>query len=146
MIRLVLAALALALAFGTGWKVCAWKNGAERTAETEREMQVLAARARTVDAAAARHEGYKAAAKARERQTKPEVDRVVQAPVYRNECISPDGMRILEADIAARRAPAGKSAPAVPGNGPAERPGRDNHVPVDEVRDQPLQRMRELAR
>ena len=64
------------------------------------------------DAAAVKHERYKAAVEVRERIVRVEVDRVVEKAVYRNVCLDDDGLRILAADIAAREAP-GKPAGAV---------------------------------
>lgn len=82
------------------------------------------------DKAAASHESFKTKAAVRDRIVQVEVDRVVEKPVYLNQCVDDDGLRILAADIDAR-AVAGVPARAVssPAQADAERRPRD--VPVE---------------
>ena len=112
-VYLAVALAALAVGFGSGWQVRAWKAGSDHVEEVAQAAHDVAVRAEHVDSSAVAHEQYKAAASARERIVYKEVERVVASPVYLQHCFDDGGMFILAADIAARGAP-GQPAPAVP--------------------------------
>ena len=111
------AILALVLGFGSGWKVRAWKAGADDAQRIEAE-QSDAAKAR--GHAAQVVEAHEAKREAREQQARiieREVTRVVEKPVYRNLCLDDDGLRILAEALgapgsAAQPAPALRAASA----------------------------------
>lgn len=107
------AAVALAGAFAGGWQVRAWKAGADDTARAEAVVQDAIRRAEIIDRSAERFEQGEAAAAVRERIVIQEVERVVEKPVYREQCLDDDGLRILAGDIAASNARRGL-APALP--------------------------------
>ena len=109
-----IAAVIFALGTALGIKIHATMDAAQHARELEQAHKEAARRVERVDNAAIQHEKFKAATDARERTVIQEVERVVQVPVYRNECFDADGLRILAADIAARSA-ASEPAPAVPG-------------------------------
>jgi len=107
-------ALVLAVAcFGGGWKVRAWKAGADERAATEQAVADAKRRSKDADTAAAFYEKSKATQDVRERIVVKEVTRVVEKPVYLRECLDDDGLRILSEDVQSRAAP-GEPAPAVP--------------------------------
>ena len=118
-----IAAIIFALGAATGVKVHATMDAAQHARELEQAHKEAARRVERVDNAAIQHEKFKAATDARERTVIQEVERVVQVPVYRNECFDADGLRILAADIAARSA-ASEPAPAVPGASASAASGR----------------------
>lgn len=109
-----IAAAIFALGVAAGIKAHSVMDRAALATELEQNAKEAARRADRVDAAAAGHEQFKAAAAVREQVVIKEVERVVERPVYRASCLDDDGLRIIAADIAARRA-AGQPAPAVPG-------------------------------
>lgn len=108
-------AVAAGLAFGSGWKVRAWKCDAARTAEAEQFNRDLVRRAEAADREASDFEAGRSADEAREPARKKEVERVVKAnpAVYSGACVDDAGLRILADEIAARRRP-GQPEGAVP--------------------------------
>lgn len=104
---------ALLAGLAGGWYARDVKADADDKVRAEQVAKDIARRANEADAAAASYEALKASIDARERVVIKEVTRVVEKPVYRNECLDDDGLRILAADIQARSAP-GKPAAAVP--------------------------------
>lgn len=66
-----------------------------------------------IDVAAAGHEADKTKLRTQFKTIIQEVDRVVEKPVYLNNCIDDDGLRIIRAAIATPAA-ASEPAPAVP--------------------------------
>jgi hypothetical protein len=93
---------ALAVGFGGGWKTRSWKADSDDRARIEAQAEADRLSRARVNTAASAHEDSKAAARMRERIVVKEVDRVVEKPVYRNECLDDDGLRILTSDIDAR--------------------------------------------
>jgi hypothetical protein len=113
----VYVAIALGLiisGFTGGWKVRDWKSAKDDQARTEQTAKETAIRAQRIDTAAVSHEDFKVRASVRERIVVKEVDRVIKEPVYLNECIDDDGLRILASDIAARTLAPSVSASGVP--------------------------------
>lgn len=98
---LLVGVVVTAVAFGAGWKVHAWKTGAERAAELQAQQRDQLRRMERADAAAVRHETNRAAlAQDREVITR-EVERIVERPVYRDGvCLDDDGLQQLRAALA----------------------------------------------
>lgn len=95
---------ALLAGLAGGWYARDVKADADDKIRTEAFAKEIARRANEADAAAASYEALKASTDARERVVVKEVTRVVEKPVYRNECLDDDGLRILAADIQDRPA------------------------------------------
>lgn len=102
----------LAGGIATGWKARDWKAGADDKQRIENEAEAQRLRARQVDGAAQALEVKKAAIEVRWRTVIKEVDRVVQAPSYAAPCMDDAGLRLINAETAARAA--SQPAPAVP--------------------------------
>lgn len=117
----VYAALLLAGLF-TGsvgaWKVQSWRYGAllhERDVAAQRDTMKRIDR---IDEAATSHEDFKAKEDIRYVERIKVVREIVERPVYRNTCVDPDGLRLINSAI--RGEDPGQPAPAVPG--PARTP------------------------
>ena len=104
---------AFAVGAAGAWQIQEWRHDADDKARVEQAARDSLRRAENADRAAGDYEETKTAAEVRERVVIKEVTRVVEKPVYRNECLDDDGLRILAADIQARTA-SGKPAAAVP--------------------------------
>lgn len=113
---IISAVVAAALGFGAGWKV---KAGIVAQEELERQEKVRAqARADIlrVDNAAAKFDAGEEKADERERVVLKEVIRVVSKPVYREQCLDDDGMRLLADDARASNARRGLEPPVPAGS------------------------------
>ena len=104
---------ALAAGLAGGYYLRDLQADADDKARLEQANKDAMRRAENADRASATYESAKDATQARERVVIKEVTRVVTRPVYRNECVDADGLRILADDIAARTAPR-QPAPALP--------------------------------
>lgn len=104
---------ALVVGFGVGWQVHSWKTGAEEAQRQQAAQELANESQRLVSRASAQHETRREQREARERVVVREVQRVVEKPVYREQCLDDDGLRILTEDIAASNARR-ELAPAVP--------------------------------
>lgn len=107
------ALVALATGFAGGWQVRAWKSGADDADRIEQAALDARRKYENADRAGQLYEATRAGTQARERIVIQEVERVVQKPVYRSECLDDDGLRLLAADIEQYAGP-GQPAPAVP--------------------------------
>lgn len=116
--HLAVALASAALAFAGGWQVRAWKAGRDDLVQLQAQQSDAARLARHVDAAAKSHEVSRASIRAQERAIVKEIERVVQTPVYRAECIDADGLRLI-ARAVDPAASAGQPAAAVPQPDPA---------------------------
>lgn len=96
----------------SGWKARSWKADSEDKARLEAEAEVKRLRARQVDDAAQWLEVKRAAAEIRWRTVTKEVEKVVEKPVYRSDCLDADGLRLIAEQVNARTS--GQPAPAVP--------------------------------
>ncbi len=112
--------VAIAAGFSAGWQVRGWKASHDDVQHIEQAAQDAKRRVENADRASGRYEGQRASADERERIVIQEVERVVQKPVYRADCLDDDGLRILSEDIDQYRS-AGQSAPAVPTTSQANR-------------------------
>jgi hypothetical protein len=114
LIQLVICAAIFAGGLATGIK---WEIGiiaARDLKATNEAALVKLRRDEKVDAAAESHEQVKAAQAVREVIVEKEIAHVVQDVIYRNQCFTDDGLRIIADDLAARGA-TGQPTPAVPG-------------------------------
>ncbi|MDB5975131.1 MAG: hypothetical protein JWR07_1891 [Nevskia sp.] len=100
-----------------------WHAGQDAIAEVKaRELRESDARQQRKlgDTAATGHEADKAKIRTEVHTVTVEVEHETEKLVYRNVCIEPDGMRLIERTLGAPRPAASQPAPAVPG---PERPG-----------------------
>jgi hypothetical protein len=104
---------ALALGFAGGWSADDWRHGANELERVRAEHAALAERADRGDQAAVKHEEFKAKQETRYVTRTKLVDRILERPVYLESCLDPDGLQLLNAEIAGRAAP-GEPAPGVP--------------------------------
>jgi hypothetical protein len=93
------ALVAAVLAFSGAWKIQDWRHGAQEAARLEQEREAQVLRARSVDAAAASHEGEREQLSTAFKVITKEVDRIVEKPIYRNVCIEDDGLMQLRRAI-----------------------------------------------
>lgn len=108
------------LAFSGGWMVRGWKAGADDVAQVRADARTALVRAEKGDRAAVSHEGIKAKLQRQDAVLVREIERVVEKPVYRTECIDADGLRIIAAALAGSAPDPGQPAPAVPDPKPAD--------------------------
>lgn len=113
-----LLAACLAIGFGTGWQVQAWRYTAARVDQLAEQAQAVQQAASQADAAASTHEATKERIRVQFQTITQTVERIVDRPVYRDVCLDDDGLRALRSAIAGAD-PAGQPAPAVPGPGAA---------------------------
>lgn len=93
------ALVAIALGFGSGWKVRDWKASADQAAQAERMREDEIAAREAQDRAATSYETKRAAGQQRQRVITREVDRVVE--VYRDRpCLTDDGLRLVAQAVA----------------------------------------------
>lgn len=112
----VIVALASAAAASVGtWQVQNWRYGAIERDRLEMQAKDQFRKAERIDTAAAGHEKDKVRVETKYRTVTKEIVREVEKPVYRNVCISPDGVRnindLIDLD------PAGQPEGAVPETG-----------------------------
>ena len=108
------ALVAIVLGFGGGWQIRDWKAGADRAAELDLQAREQARDAIRVDVAATGYDTQRAAGQQRTRVVIKEVERVIQAdPVYRDRCLTDDGLRLVSAALAGAD-PASIPTPALP--------------------------------
>ena len=117
----VFVALASAAVASVGtWQVQNWRYGSIERDRLEMQAKDQFRRAERVDIAAAGHEKDKVRIETRYRTVTKEIVHEVEKPVYRNVCISPDGVRNINDLIDFE--PAGEPEGAVPEAGtPSER-------------------------
>lgn len=112
---LLLAAVLAGLALGSAgaWQVQAWRWRAADAERLEQEREARRSQERVADQAAQAHERERAALRVQQQVITREVERVVESPVYRNECLDADGLRLV-AQAAGAAADPGQPAPAMP--------------------------------
>lgn len=118
--HLAAALVSAGLAFTAGWQVRAWKADADKVEQMRADDRTALNRAQRGDASAVAHEGTKARLQRQDAVLVKEIERVVEKPVYRAECVDADGLRIIAAALAGSAADPGEPAPAVPDPGPAD--------------------------
>lgn len=96
-----------------GWTVRDWRADAEEAARGRAAALQLEGQQRGIQAASGRYQAGNESAGMRERTVLKEVERVVEKPVYREQCLDDGGMRILTDDIDASNTVRGLG-PALP--------------------------------
>lgn len=108
------------IAAGGAWEVQGWRFKAHEATRLREEQKDALRRAEHIDVAAVAHEKAKVRIETKYEQVIKEVPHEVEKLVYRNVCVSPDGVRNLNDLIDTYDA--GQSAPAVPEAGtPSQR-------------------------
>jgi hypothetical protein len=105
---------ALSTGFAGGWKVQAWRYGAQEAERLAVEHAVEEQRRDVADTASAGLETDRTAIRTEFKTIYSEVERVVEKPVYRDVCIDADGLRILSGAITGHRPAASEPAGPVP--------------------------------
>lgn len=103
---------ALSASFGT-WKVQDWRYAAKDKERLEAQAEKRRMDAKQIDAAAVGHEADKRQIQAEFVTITQEVEHVVEKPVYRDECLDADGLRVLTSAIRPAQ-PASQPAGTVP--------------------------------
>jgi hypothetical protein len=104
---------AVLVGFGAGWTVHSWKADSERARGERAAALQLEGQQRGVHEASTRYQAGVAEIQVRERVVTKEVERVLEKPVYREQCLDDDGMRLLADDIESANARRGLG-PALP--------------------------------
>lgn len=112
-----IALASLALGFLGGWKTEAWRHDAAQLDAQRAATAKFKRDEKRVDVAAVGHEEFKAKEEIVYVDRVRIVTKLVDRPVYRNQCIDDDGVRLLN-DAIAGRPTAGEPAPAVRGSRP----------------------------
>jgi hypothetical protein len=107
-----IAVASLLIGFGGGWKTNGWRHDAAAHAASAQQQRDTLKRMDRVDEAAASHEDFKAKEGIRYVEIVKVVTKLVDRPVYRNQCLDDDGLRILRSAI--RGEDSSQSSPAVP--------------------------------
>jgi hypothetical protein len=107
-----------AIAAVGAWQVQNWRYDAMEKDRAQQEAKEQIRKAERVDQAAAAHEKDKVRIETKYRTVTKEIVREVEKPVYRNVCISPDGVRnindLIEHDAASESPRAVPEAAATP--------------------------------
>ena len=104
--------LAAAGFFG-GWQVRDWQAGADDAERLRANAAAEIRRADAIDGAAAGFEQQKERIRVQTLTVTRDVERIVDRPVYLNQCLDDDGLRAVAAAAGASAA-ASQPAPAVP--------------------------------
>lgn len=89
----VTALVAATFAAAGTWQIQDWRFGAKEKERLEQQRREEFRRQEIADRAAVRHEKDKVRIETKYVQVVKEVPREIEKPVYRNVCISPDGVR-----------------------------------------------------
>lgn len=90
---------ALALGFAGAWNVQNWRHDSALLKQTQRAAKDTFRNVERQDTAVGDYTKDQANAKVIYRRIVVEVDKIVERPVYRNQCLDADGLRILGAAI-----------------------------------------------
>jgi hypothetical protein len=85
--------IAAAIAATASWQIQNWRFAANERDRQEMQAKEQARKADRIDQAAVSHEHDKTRIETKYRTITKEIVREVAKPVYRNVCISPDGVR-----------------------------------------------------
>lgn len=120
MIYTHLAAALVAAAVGAAgaWQVQGWRWRAADADRLELEREARRGQQIRADGAAVRHETERATIRAQQQIITREIERVVQVPLYRSECVDADGLRLI-AQAIGPAASASQPAAAVPASAAA---------------------------
>ncbi len=106
------AAVALAAGFAGAWQVQGWRWEAADAQRLRVEQRDTLRRMERADGAALAHEQHRAGLRQAAQIITREVERVVEVPLYRGECLDADGLRLVQRALGATDDP-GQPAPAV---------------------------------
>lgn len=109
------AAVLLAMGFGSGYKVESWHRDSLEQAAIQKAEKQVEAEATKQAAASQALETTKEQAHVQYVTITKTVDKIVERPVYRNVCLDPDGLRAANAAIRGQAADPGKPDAALPG-------------------------------
>jgi hypothetical protein len=115
-LQLAIAAAAAAAAFVAGWQVRDWRADAAELARVQAEQRDTLRRQEAAYGASSRHEARRETLRREIQTVTVEVERVVERPVYRNECLDADGLRLIASAIGTA-ASASQPGPALPASG-----------------------------
>lgn len=107
------AAVALAIGFGGGWKANGWRWDAAEKQRIEQEAKEHQKRLDRTQVASTTFEDKRTTNETRYRTVTVTLEKIVDRPVYLNQCIDPDGLQQLNAQIA-RAADPGKPGLQLP--------------------------------
>lgn len=96
---------AAVLGFGSGWVVHGWEQAADEKTRIEQEAKKKDEQVNTAHVASTGFEEKRTANEVRYRTVTVTVEKVVDRPVYINQCIDDDGLRILNDQILRRTDP-----------------------------------------
>lgn len=91
--------VALAVGFGAAWKTQEWRHDSINLERVERAAKDTFRNVERQDSAVDEYTKGQANAKVIYRKIFVEVDKIVERPVYRQQCLDADGLRILGAAI-----------------------------------------------
>lgn len=111
----IVAAIAAVLGFLAGWNVNGWRYRAAQADAADAQQQRKDENATTADTAAQAHEADKAATRVEFRTVYRDVEKIVERPVYRSQCLDTDGLRALSRAIGASAPSASEPSAAVRG-------------------------------
>ena len=107
------AAVALAVGFAGAWQVQGWRWEAADAQRLRVEQRDRLRQMERADGAAVAHEQHRAGLRQAAQIITREVERVVEVPLYRGECLDADGLQLIDRALGATADP-GQPAPAVP--------------------------------
>lgn len=93
------AAIAAALAFSGAWKLQALRHDAAEKQRIEQEAKDLHRRTERATASSSTYEDKKAKNEIRYRNVTVTLEKIIERPVYLNQCFDADGLRELNAQI-----------------------------------------------
>lgn len=118
-IALAIAAASALAGFGAAWQVQAWRADAAELARLEAVKDINRENATLANRGSTTFEKDRTQNETRTRTITVEVDKIIDRPVFRNVCVDPDGLRLLNAQIR-RGATASEPGSAVPGPAAAD--------------------------
>ena len=92
---LVAAALVATLSFGAGWQVESWRCAARDKTRIEAELKAGVEKAKVTNKASEGYEAKKEEVRIKYVRTTKVVEKLVERPVYRNNCIDEDGLKAI---------------------------------------------------
>lgn len=103
------------IGFGSGWTVNEWKRDAADKERIEQEAKKKDEQVETAQVASTGFEDKRTTNEVRYRTVTVTIEKVVDRPVYINQCIDDDGLRILNDQIQ-RRSDPGQPGIKMPGS------------------------------
>ena len=110
--RLIAAGVALVLAFGAGWWLRGLQVKAATVDQTKAQAKADVQQAQRTSEAVQQHAQVKTETEIRYVTVTREVEKLVERPVYLQQCLDDDGLRAINAQILGADAPG--SGPALP--------------------------------